>query len=82
MGYIVDHRFFPIFAVLFGVGFALLLESAEGRTASPRLLLLRRLLVLLAIGLLHLFLIWPGDVLAIYAASGLVILLPSTWLPR
>jgi uncharacterized protein len=81
-GYLVDHRFFPVFAVLFGVGFALLLESAEGRTASPRLLLVRRLLVLLVIGLLHMFLIWPGDVLAIYAASGLVFLLPSTWLPR
>ncbi|GAA3317396.1 hypothetical protein GCM10020219_038680 [Nonomuraea dietziae] len=40
---------------------------------------LRRLLV---IGLLHMFLIWPGDVLAIYAASGLVFLLPSTWLPH
>jgi uncharacterized protein len=82
MGYVVDHRFFPIFAVLFGVGFALLLESAEGRTKSPRLLLARRLLVLLAVGLLHMFLIWPGDVLAIYAASGLVFLLPSSWLPR
>ncbi|MEV4076508.1 DUF418 domain-containing protein [Nonomuraea fuscirosea] len=81
-GYLVDHRFFPIFAVLFGVGFALLLESAEGRTASPRLLLVRRLLVLLVIGLLHMFLIWPGDVLAIYAVSGLLFLLPSTWLPR
>ncbi|MBB3724353.1 putative membrane protein YeiB [Nonomuraea dietziae] len=34
------------------------------------------------IGLLHMFLIWPGDVLAIYAASGLVFLLPSTWLPH
>ncbi|MEV4470477.1 DUF418 domain-containing protein [Nonomuraea sp. NPDC049504] len=81
-GYVVDHRFFPIFAVLFGMGFALLLESAEGRTASPRLLLVRRLVVLLVIGLLHMFLVWPGDVLAIYAASGLVFLLPSTWLPR
>ncbi|WP_052422873.1 DUF418 domain-containing protein [Nonomuraea candida] len=81
-GYLVDHRFFPVFAVLFGVGFALLLESAGGRTARPRLLLVRRLLVLLAVGLLHMFLIWPGDVLAIYALSGLVFLLPSTWLPR
>lgn len=78
----VDQRFFPIFSLLFGVGFALLVESAAGRAARPRLVLLRRLLVLLAIGLVHLFLLWPGDILTVYATVGLLVLLPSTWLPR
>lgn len=82
MGLLVDQRFFPIFSLLFGVGFSLLLESAAGRTAGPRLLLLRRLLVLLAIGLVHMFALWLGDILTIYAVVGLVVLLPSTWLPR
>ncbi|MFI6602543.1 DUF418 domain-containing protein [Nonomuraea sp. NPDC050536] len=82
IGMFVEQRFFPIFATLFGVGFSLLLGSAGDRTARPRVLLLRRLLVLLAIGLAHMFLLWRGDVLTYYALSGLVVLLPSTWLPR
>ncbi|WP_406675029.1 DUF418 domain-containing protein [Nonomuraea sp. N2-4H] len=44
-------------------------------------MLLRRLLALLAIGLAHHFLLWQGDILAVYAVAGLVVLLPSTWLP-
>ncbi|MFI6739352.1 DUF418 domain-containing protein [Nonomuraea sp. NPDC050451] len=73
MGLLVEQRFFPIFSLLFGIGFSLLLESAAGRTSSPRLLLLRRLLVLLAIGLVHMFALWRGDILTIYAVVGLVV---------
>ncbi|MEV5322674.1 DUF418 domain-containing protein [Nonomuraea sp. NPDC052634] len=80
-GLLVDQRFYPIFSVLFGIGFALLLRSAGERAARPRLVLLRRLLALLAIGLAHHFLLWQGDILAVYAVAGLVVLLPSTWLP-
>jgi uncharacterized protein len=71
----------PIFSLLFGVGFSLLLGSAAGRVPRPRLVLLRRLLALLAIGLVHL-LLWPGEILTSYAIVGLLVLLPSTWLPR
>jgi uncharacterized membrane protein YeiB len=78
----VDQRFFPIFSLLFGVGFALLTESARARARQPRVVLLRRLLALLAVGLLHHLVLWRGDVLAVYAAVGLLVLLPSTWLPR
>ncbi|WP_344493644.1 DUF418 domain-containing protein [Nonomuraea monospora] len=76
-GYLVDQRFFPIFSLLFGVGFSLMFQ-----TSAPRLVLLRRLLALLAIGLLHMMLLWRGDILTIYAVVGLAVLLPSTWLPR
>lgn len=82
LGLLVYHRFYPIFSVLFGVGFSLLLDSATGRAGRPRLLLLRRLLVLLAAGLAHYLLLWQGDVLTVYALAGLVVLLPSSWLPR
>ncbi|MFI7705308.1 DUF418 domain-containing protein [Nonomuraea sp. NPDC049480] len=82
LGLVVHQRFFPIFSLLFGVGFSLLVESAGRRVPRPRLLLLRRLLVLLAIGLAHMFLLWRGDILTVYALVGLVVLLPSTWLPR
>ncbi|WP_101785811.1 DUF418 domain-containing protein [Nonomuraea indica] len=71
----------PIFSLLFGIGFALLLDSAANRVPRPRLVLLRRLGALLAIGLGHM-LLWPGEVLADYAVVGMLVLLPSTWLPR
>jgi uncharacterized protein len=79
---LVDLRFYPIFSVLFGIGFSLLLESAAHRAARPRLVLLRRLVVLLVIGLAHMLLLWRGDILTVYAAVGLLVLLPSSWLPR
>ncbi|MDP9795497.1 putative membrane protein YeiB [Catenuloplanes nepalensis] len=73
----VDQRFYPIFAVLFGVGFQLLLRSAGSRRV-----LLRRLVALLAVGLAHMLLLWPGDILTAYALFGLLVLLPASWLPR
>ncbi|WP_155349010.1 DUF418 domain-containing protein [Acrocarpospora pleiomorpha] len=82
LGLFVAQRFVPIFSLLFGVGFSLLLESAAERVTSPRLILLRRLLALLVIGLAHLFLLWQGEILTAYAIIGLLVLLPSTWLPR
>jgi uncharacterized membrane protein YeiB len=82
LGLLVPQRFFPIFSLLFGVGFSLLLGSAAGRAPRPRLILLRRLLVLLGVGLVHFVLLWQGDILTVYAIVGLVVLLPSTWLPR
>ncbi|MET8054220.1 MULTISPECIES: DUF418 domain-containing protein [unclassified Streptosporangium] len=81
-GLLLDQRFFPIFSLLFGIGFSLLLNSAVDRAAAPRTLLLRRLLVLLGMGLAHMFLLWRGDILTVYAVIGLLVLLPSTWLPR
>ncbi|MCT9934364.1 DUF418 domain-containing protein [Planotetraspora sp. A-T 1434] len=81
MGLLAEQRFFPIFSLLFGIGFSLLLDSAADRAAHPRLLLLRRLLALLGFGLAHM-LLWRGDILTVYAVVGLVVLLPSTWLPR
>ncbi|QYC45421.1 hypothetical protein Nocox_39370 [Nonomuraea coxensis DSM 45129] len=71
----------PIFSLLFGIGFSLLLESAAHRDPRPWLVLLRRLGALLAIGLVHM-LLWPGEVLTKYAVVGLLVLLPSSRIPR
>jgi hypothetical protein len=77
----VHDRFFPIFSFLFGASFALFLDTAATRTHRPRLILLRRLLVLGALGLAHQVL-HPGEALAPYAVIGIVVLLPASWLPR
>lgn len=59
----VDGKFYTIFSILFGIGFAIIL-SCLGVT-----LFYRRITVLLIIGLLHLLFIWSGDILLLYAWS-------------
>ncbi|MEV5407707.1 DUF418 domain-containing protein [Thermopolyspora sp. NPDC052614] len=78
---LLEGRFYPIFSFLFGIGFVLFLDSARARTAYPRLALLMRLIVLACFGLLH-QIINPGEVLLPYAAFGVVLLLPASFLPR
>ncbi|WP_329742005.1 DUF418 domain-containing protein [Dyella sp. A6] len=75
----VEMRAFALFSILFGVGLAIQFERLA-RSGSRLRLLLRRLLVLLAIGLVHLLLIWNGDILTEYALAGFVVL-PFLWLP-
>jgi len=76
----IDMKAFALFSLLFGVGLAIQFERLA---ASPRRaqLLVRRLAVLLAIGLVHLCLIWYGDILTEYALAGLIVL-PLLWGPR
>ncbi len=77
---LMEGRFYPIFSFLFGISFVLFLDSARTRTAHPRLALLMRLIVLACFGLLH-QLVNPGEVLLPYAAFGVVLLLPASFLP-
>ena len=76
-----QSRFYPMFAFLFGLSFALFLRSAGLRTRRPRVVMLRRLAVLAALGAAHM-LIDPGEVLLPYALLGVVLLLPASLLPR
>ncbi|MEU6414969.1 DUF418 domain-containing protein [Microbispora sp. NPDC046933] len=76
-----QSRFYPMFAFLFGLSFALFLRSARRRTRRPRVVMLRRLAVLAALGAAHI-LIDPGEVLLPYALLGAVVLLPASLLPR
>ncbi|WP_433063199.1 DUF418 domain-containing protein [Dactylosporangium sp. CS-033363] len=74
------ERFYPIFAVLFGIGFGIFLRRARLRTDRPRLVLARRLAILFVIGAVH-FAFHPGEALTAYALAGLVVLLPLSYLP-
>jgi uncharacterized protein len=62
-----------LFSLLFGVGLAIQFERLA-QNARRLALLLRRLAVLMGIGLVHLFLIWDGDILVEYALAGFVVL--------
>src|SRR5699024_9327069 len=76
----VQNRFFPIFSFLFGIGFGLMWLSASERSPRPRLALLRRFAFLGVLGVVH-QLLQPGEALLPYAIVGIVVLLPSTWIP-
>lgn len=66
--------FYPLFSMLFGYGLMLMRERAIGRGANFRVFAARRLAFLLAVGMVHAFLIWPGDILISYACIGLIAL--------
>lgn len=70
-----EGKFYPIFSILFGAGFALMSERAIERAAPFWGVYLRRLLVLLIFGLVHGLLIWSGDILLIYALAAVIMIL-------
>lgn len=71
---LLADKFFTLFALLFGIGFAIQMDRAVARGASFKRLYVRRSLVLLGIGLAHGLLIWSGDILAGYALVSFVLL--------
>jgi len=77
-----EGKFYPLFSFLFGVGFIIFMERAHQRFESPRLLFARRLTFLLIFGLLHITLIWSGDILTYYAVAGFILLLFYQCRPR
>ncbi|MBN1204313.1 MAG: DUF418 domain-containing protein [Myxococcaceae bacterium] len=72
---LVSQKFFTLFAFLFGLGFSIQLARAEARGQRIVPLYSRRLLALLAIGLMHIFGVWVGDALSVYALAGFALLL-------
>lgn len=76
----VESKAFALFSLLFGAGLAIQFERLA-KSGRRTLLLVRRLVVLLAFGLIHLCLIWNGDILTEYALAGLIVL-PFLFGPR
>ncbi|MEM9170780.1 MAG: DUF418 domain-containing protein [Pseudomonadota bacterium] len=72
--FLVDGKFYTLFALLFGIGFSLQLARLDERGADGVALYVRRLLILLVIGVIHLTQFWPGDILTPYALLGFVLL--------
>lgn len=72
---LISAKAIGIFSFLFGVGFAMQLESLERRGVAPRRRYARRLTGLLILGLIHWLAIWSGEILHVYAVAGFVMLL-------
>jgi uncharacterized protein len=70
-----DMKSVFLLSILFGVGLAIQLERREDRGVAFGAFATRRLLVLVGFGLLHIGLVWNGDILHAYGLLGLVSLL-------
>lgn len=74
MRFFAEGKFYPLFSLLFGAGIALQIVRAESRGVSFLPFHVRRMLMLLFIGIFHAFLVWEGDILILYSVVGLVLL--------
>ena len=79
---LADQKFMAIFSMLFGAGIILMAGRAEASGRSAKALHFRRMLLLIAFGAMHAYLLWHGDVLVIYGMSGLVVYLFRRRSPR
>jgi uncharacterized protein len=75
---LIEFKAFSLYSFLFGTGVALQADRARSRGAAT--FLSRRFAVLAAIGLVHMQLIWNGDILVLYAVCGFL-LIPLLLLP-
>lgn len=71
--FLADGKFFTLFAVLFGIGVAMQMERATARGDQFTPVYVRRLCILLVIGLAH-ALLHPLEILHRYAVLGLLLL--------
>ncbi len=69
---LAEGKFYPLFSMLFGAGFALMAERALSRHTPFWGIYLRRLSVLAVFGLAHMILIWAGDILLVYSLTAFV----------
>ena len=70
---IFDGKMRGLFSILFGASTLLVIERATAAGRGGAKAHYARMLVLLGFGLIHFYFIWFGDVLALYALSGMLL---------
>lgn len=73
VGWLGHDKANTIFAFLFGLGFWLQLERAKAKGGDFEKIYLRRLSVLLLLGVLHFVFLWQWDILHVYALAGVML---------
>lgn len=69
---VFDGKMRGLFSLLFGASMLLVVERAAAKGENPARVHYARMIALLGFGLLHLWLVWWGDILAHYAIVGMV----------
>ncbi|WP_265570000.1 DUF418 domain-containing protein [Sphingomicrobium nitratireducens] len=72
---IFDSKMRGLFSILFGASTLLVIERAKASGRAPALAHYSRMIWLLAFGCAHFWFIWWGDILALYAITGLLLFL-------
>ena len=70
---VFDSKMRSLFSILFGASTLLVIDRAAKAGGSGAAAHFARMAVLLAIGCLHFYFLWFGDILALYALCGMVI---------
>lgn len=76
-----DQKFLAIFTILFGAGIVLFMDKKQGEHESPGRLHFKRMFWLLVFGLVHAYIVWDGDILAVYAMCGFIVVFARNWEP-
>lgn len=69
----IDGKFYSLFSLLFGIGFSIIMSHSMEKGRDGTAVFYRRMGILALIGLLHLMLLWSGDILLLYALTGLLL---------
>jgi uncharacterized protein len=69
---VIDGKMRSLFSMLFGASMLLVIERAEASGLDGATIHFRRMVVLLLFGLAHFYLVWFGDILALYALVGMI----------
>ncbi|ACB84260.1 DUF418 domain-containing protein [Natranaerobius thermophilus] len=64
------NNFYPMFAILFGLSFYMFMS----RPRNTKLIFVRRLVILLILGIMHMVFVWHLDILHAYAITGIFLL--------
>lgn len=78
----VAGKFWTLFSLLFGMGFVLMADRIAAAGQGVARVFTRRMAALFVLGVLHIVLLWPGDILHTYALAGLLLLAMRQLAPR
>ncbi|MCJ8268189.1 MAG: DUF418 domain-containing protein [Psychrosphaera sp.] len=70
----VEGKFYKLFCLLFGMGFAVMLIRAQEVGRPFGAWFTRRMFFLFLFGIAHMIFLWPGDIVHDYAFGGLLLL--------
>ncbi|HTE24049.1 DUF418 domain-containing protein [Flavitalea sp.] len=73
--FLIDGKFYSLFSMLFGIGFALQMKRAAAFDINFTARFRRRLLIMFIFGLVHAIFLYVGDILTVYALTGFVLIL-------
>ena len=82
VAYFVQGKFWTMFSLLFGMGFAVMMARAARAGREFKIPYLRRVVALAVFGAAHFVFLWQGDILFSYAVAALmlmIVLYGKTW---